>query len=162
MRQLIVTVGTVAALVLAGCGTHVVSERGTGTTTTRGAAANPAAAAAPARALTARGRLTYEFEALLVDTFHSKAVSVARGVNFDCAGPDCGPLATQHPYFFTFAHPHGSSLRTVSRHFGSGAFGNYPVPVRVRGKVVACGEGRGFLVTYSEALSFSLACLKPL
>jgi hypothetical protein len=111
-------------------------------------------------ALTAHGRLLMNFEALLRRTFHNRGVSVSRPENFSCAG-DCAPLSQYRLYRFTFARPRGSLLHISKRTFGdNGEFGNYPVPVLIRGRAVACNarETR-FLIAYRSMASFTLECL---
>jgi hypothetical protein len=111
-------------------------------------------------ALTSHGRLLMNFEALLRRTFHNRGVSVSRPENFSCAG-DCGPLSKYRLYRFTFARPRGSLLHISKRTFGdNGEFGNYPVPVLIRGRAVACDarESR-FLIAYRSMASFTLDCL---
>jgi hypothetical protein len=110
--------------------------------------------------LTAYGRLLMNFEALLRRTFHNQVVSVSRPENFSCAGY-CGPLSKYRLYRFTFARPRGSLLHISKRTFGdNGEFGNYPVPVLIRGRAVACNarETR-FLIAYRSTASFTLDCL---
>jgi hypothetical protein len=42
-------------------------------------------------------------------------------------------------------------------------FGNYPQPVLIRGKLIACtADETQFLVTFADTPNFSLGCLPPL
>jgi hypothetical protein len=118
-------------------------------------------------ALTSQGRLLRSFEALLRETFGHRAVSrTACGkhcsaLDFSCAG-ECSPLATYLPYWYVFAQPGETTLHLSSRNPASLFFGNYPVPILVRRRAVACdAQGRRFLAAYADAASFTLACLAP-
>ena len=110
-------------------------------------------------ATTAEGQRLMEFEALLVRTYHTTNVAASRGPNFDCAG-DCSPLSRYQLYRFTFRHPVGSAYRLGPRHLRNATFGNYPLPVRVKGRYVVCAPGK-YLALNAAAVSFSLDCLRP-
>ena len=121
--------------------------------------------AAPARngppvGLTRHGRLLWNLEARLHQTFDGRGVSVSRPENFSCTG-ECAPLSTYRLYRFTFARAIGSSFHVSKRTFGdNGEFGNYPVPVLVRGRAVACdARETRFLISYRSTASFTLDCL---
>jgi hypothetical protein len=95
----------------------------------------------PPAGLSANGRLLWQFEALLHDVFGNRAPyasSASYDANFACAGSSCFPHASWDPYAYSFAHARGSSFRLKSRHFPAGAFGNYPVPLRINGLYIAC------------------------
>jgi hypothetical protein len=116
------------------------------------------AAPAPERpALTRDGQLLMEFEALLLRSFKTTDVSSSGALNFNCAR-NCSPLAKYRLYRFTFSHPAGSRLELGPRHLGNTTFGNYPVPVRVKGRYVSCAP-RKYLIAYASAASFTLGCL---
>jgi hypothetical protein len=120
-------------------------------------------ASGPPKGLTAQGRLLWNFEALLRQQFGGRSVSVSRPENFSCAGL-CAPLSRYRPYRFTFSRPSGSTFHVSKRTFGdNGEFGNYPVPVLIRGRAVACDRAeRHFLISYRSTASFTLDCLpKP-
>jgi hypothetical protein len=120
-------------------------------------------ASGPPQGLTAEGRLLWNFEALLRQKFGGRSVSVSPPENFSCAGL-CAPLSKYRPYKFTFSRPSGSAFHVSKRTFGdNGEFGNYPVPVLIRGRAVACDRGeRHFLISYRSTASFTLDCLpKP-
>jgi hypothetical protein len=120
-----------------------------------------AGTALPTR-LTAQGRLLLNFEALLRATFDGRSVYVSDGANFSCAG-SCAPASKFAPYRFVFQGRASSSFHLLSRRFRDGAFGNYPVPLLIRSKAIACdGSGRQFLVRYRNAASFTLGCLAPI
>ncbi len=125
------------------------------------AGASAASHTGPPRGLTADGRLLWEFEALLHDVFGSHP-SFATGVdntNFACAGI-CSPHATWDEYHYTFARSHGSTLYLTSRTFPAGAFGNYPEPVRIKGRFIACNDTT-YLTKIGGTAGFTLSCVKP-
>jgi len=65
-------------------------------------------------------------------------------------------------YGYVFASARNSPFRLVSRSFKPGAFGNYPVPVRVAKLYVACDRAaKTFLISYGDAATFTLDCLTP-
>jgi hypothetical protein len=119
------------------------------------------ATAAPPPGLTPSGRLLWQFDALLHDTFgrHPVCMSLRHG-GLDFVDEPCTPHAVYSPYRPTFANARKSAFH-VSDFRGSG-FGNYPVPVLIRGHGIACDrlEDR-FLIEYSDAAAFTLACLAP-
>jgi hypothetical protein len=117
------------------------------------------AAERPPAPTTAEGQRLMEFEALLVRTFHTTRVSASRGPNFDCAG-DCSPLSRYQLYRFTSRHPVGSAYKLGPRRLGNVTFGNYPSPVRVKGRYVVCAPGK-YLTLNAAAVSFSFDCLRP-
>src|SRR3954470_7072988 len=119
----------------------------------------PKPATAEAPVLTHEGRLLMQFEALLLRTFKTTNVSASGEANFSCAG-DCSPLSKYRLYRFTFSHPVGSAFRLGPRHLGNVSFGNYPFPVRVKGRYVRCAPKK-YLIAYATAVSFTLACLPP-
>jgi hypothetical protein len=118
-------------------------------------------------ALTAQGRLMWNLEALLSRAFgagHTVSISahVTRGEDFVCAG-FCSPQSNYVYYVFAFAHPRGSAFHTSSRNPRGLSFGNYALPVLIRGRMVACSvdESR-FLVRDRGAASFALECRSPI
>ncbi|MDX6489373.1 MAG: hypothetical protein QOK13_1988 [Gaiellaceae bacterium] len=120
----------------------------------------PQTAASPPGTLTAQGRLLWNFEALLLQRFVGRKVSVSPPENFSCAG-DCAPLSKYRPYRFTFLRPSGTAFHVSRRTFGdNGEFGNYPIAVLIRGRAVACdARETRFLIAYRSMASFTLACL---
>jgi len=108
----------------------------------------------PPKQLTSHGRLVWEFEALLRDTFGRTPV---------CEGPSygqfvtrpCSPLATYNAYEFTFADARGSAFARAS-HRPTG-LGNV-VPVRVGGRFVRCGPSRWLVLLGSGV--FPLDCIR--
>jgi hypothetical protein len=125
------------------------------------AALTATANAGPPSGLTANGRDLWQFEALLNDTFHAKRIS-EHNLNFACAGPNCTPTAYWSAFLFTFAGAHGSSFHASTKTFRPGAFGNYPQPVRINGKLIACDtQEQRFLIAYADASGLGLDCLAP-
>lgn len=120
----------------------------------------------PPSGLTVSGRLRWQFEALLHDVFGSRPVyasSKSHDTNFACAGNACVPHATWDPYAFEFESSRGSSFRLRSRNFPAGAFGNYPMPLRLNGLYIACDpNGKTYLVLIGGATGFPLACVTPI
>ena len=127
------------------------------------AGASPSAS--PPAGLSANGRLIWQFEALLHDVFGNRqpyAASASYDTNFACAGNNCFPHAKWDPYAYTFANARGSSFRLRSRAFSAGAFGNYPVPLRVNGLYIACNAAAStFLTTVRGVAGFLLSCERP-
>jgi hypothetical protein len=125
----------------------------------------PATSDAPPAGLTRPGWVRWQFEALLRDTFHSSYVSAhykAPGWwwNFACSGR-CAPLAYWNPYFFEFRNARGTRFH-VSKRSDRPNFGNYPIPIKVKGHLVACDRAEThLLITYGDAAGLSLACLRP-
>ncbi len=104
-------------------------------------------------------------ESLLVATFGSKDPFVSgnadKSENFSCAG-NCSPLATYSPYVYTFTRLGKSTLRVSNANVQNLRFGNYPVPVLIHGKAIACNiKGTKFLTSNRGASSFTLSCLAP-
>jgi hypothetical protein len=119
----------------------------------------------PPPGLTANGRLLWQFEALLHDVFGNQlpyASSASGDTNFACAGNQCFPHARWDGYAYTFTNAHGSTLRLKSRSFPAGAFGNYPVPLRVNGLYIACDRAAStYLTTVRGIAGFALSCQRP-
>ncbi len=124
-----------------------------------------ASSSAPPGGLSANGRLLWQFEALLHDVFGSRAPfasSASYDTNFSCAGRACFPHAKWDAYTYTFSSPHSSEFRLKSRVFRAGAFGNYPVPLRINGLYVACDPGATtFLTRVGGDAGFALSCERP-
>jgi len=118
--------------------------------------------------LTSQGHLFWNLEALLKTTFGAKKLATdasRRGyVDFvGCGKTGCAPLARYDPYWYTFSDPVGSAFHVSDQRFKSWSFGNYPEPVLIDGKIVACDpKEHSFLIHYADASSFSLACLSRL
>jgi hypothetical protein len=123
--------------------------------------AAPARTNGPPDRLTRQGQVTWNFEALLHDTFGQRQ-PCARGpwaANF--AAGRCSPLAVWSPYAYQFIGARGSAFHVTGRRFNPGYFGNYPTPVLVHGKTVACDASeRTFLILIRNAANFALDCVK--
>jgi hypothetical protein len=121
-----------------------------------------ACASAPSRPLTGQGQLLWSFEGLLTQTFGSKPVSATAGPDFSCSG-DCSPLATYLPYSFVFARHGDSTFHLSTRRVSPNtSFGNYPTPVLINGRVIACDNKEStFLIEYRDAANFAFGCLSP-
>ncbi|HEX6680908.1 MAG TPA: hypothetical protein VF063_09705, partial [Gaiellaceae bacterium] len=119
-----------------------------------------AASAQPPPGLTQSGRALWEFEALLHDTFGRLPVSghYARGVawNFAACGRNaCSPLSYWNPYSFTFTSARRSTFHLSARR-SLPSFGNYPLPIKIKRRYVACDRReRKFLVTYLSGVGLS-------
>jgi hypothetical protein len=124
--------------------------------------ATRAAAAAPP-GLTRGGRALWQFEALLHDTFHKLPVSAHYDQGRDwkfaaCGRIGCAPLSYWAIYFFTFRDASHSQHLSARRTLPS--FGNYPIPIKVKGRYVACNAAESrFLIAYGSVVGFAPACL---
>jgi hypothetical protein len=122
-----------------------------------------AAAAGPPPGLTSQGRTLWELEALLHDTFHGLPVSAHYDQGRDwrfavCGRVGCAPLAYWGIYFFTFRTARHSTFH-LSRRRSLPNVGNYPVPVKVAGRFVACDRAETrFVFNYESAAGFGFAC----
>lgn len=108
-----------------------------------------ARATGPPSGLTAHGRIVWNLDALLHDTFGSRAVYLnakqsyprsPRNFSTRFYGNCCSAY-----YLFTFANAHGSVLRTVRppkppRPIIGGS--GYEVPLTIRGAYISCGGNR--------------------
>ena len=116
----------------------------------------------PPPGLSKNGRILWQFEALLHDTFGQRDVCSSGGSRQNFTGGDvaagaCAPLAVYSPYFYVFADAHGSVFH-INAKKEVGGFGNYPVAVLIRGRPVACNARETqFLILYVDTL-FTLAC----
>lgn len=115
--------------------------------------------------LTAQGELRTSLDILLFREFGNNMPSVKvsnNGIyNFNCA--NCGPLSRERPYVVLFRGSGlVSNLRLVKiKNPTSLYFGNYPIPLAIRGNLIQCGvigKSREFLITYSESINFWLGC----
>lgn len=114
--------------------------------------------------LTPAGWTLWEFEALLHDTFYNLPVSAHynRGKSWKfaaCGRIGCAPLSYWNIYFFTFKNARQSTFHLSARR-ALPSFGNYPIPIEVKGHFVACNRSESrFLITYGSAVGLGLACL---
>lgn len=133
-------------------------------TSTFAAAAPQASPRAPV--LSQQGKLLWNFESLLAQTFGNKQPYASGKLNvsenFSCAG-SCGPLSTYSAYTYTFVDLGKSSMKISNADISKDSFGNYPVPVLIRGKAITCNSaGTEFLVINRADTSFTLMCAAPL
>jgi hypothetical protein len=115
------------------------------------------------------GSVRWNFEALLRQEFGNRPVCVIGsepGTPFRFTGfpvnVGCSPLSTYEPYFYVFATSGKSAfhLTNVRYRTGQEVAGNYPVPVLVRGRLIACNrEDTRVLIEYSDSAGFALACV---
>jgi hypothetical protein len=132
--------------------------------------------------ITSDGRLLWNLEALLRTAFGNsqpfsadntdtgptnpsnppRNSTTGNYVDFNCAGDQCSPLSTYDPYRYTFSDPTASAFHLSQQNYKKWSFGNYPEPVLINGKIVACNaEETTFLIRYADASSFTLACVAP-
>jgi hypothetical protein len=123
----------------------------------------PLAEAAPPPGLSPRGRVLWNFEALLHDRFGERHVCTRNGsLNF--VSGSCAPLAQWRPYFYVFTAARRSAFVTTSRR-PAGSFGQGAGLVRISGRYIRCTAGtnaRTFVIKYFAAASFTVDCLLPL
>ena len=117
------------------------------------------ASSGPPSGLSKRGRVLWQFEALLHDTFGNGNVCASgRRGSLNFTGGACSPLAVYSPYFYAFAQARHSALH-VSKTKTVGGFGNYPQPVLIRGRPIACNARETqFLIVLPDAISFTVDC----
>lgn len=117
--------------------------------------------------LTTQGRLLWNLEGLLTKTFgHQPTLCVSAKQKpktfWNFTARTCAPLSKYFLYWYTFQSPHGTTLHISSARAGSLFFGNYPVPVLIRGRMVACdAHDRHFLIDYASGAGLMLGCLTP-
>ena len=119
--------------------------------------------AAPSAAhVTGYGYLRFNLELLLRNSLPGHSVSAVvmnrSRINFNCSGI-CSPLSTYSPFFFEFA-PSGakSNFRIAGLWRPADDFGNYPVPILIKGHLIACGRDK-FLIEYGDSAGWALGCL---
>lgn len=111
--------------------------------------------------LTRQGLLTWQLESLLKKTFGDRPVSMSGRDNFSCSGL-CIPIATYSSYRFVFSHPTGTEFHISARSSRDMSFGNYPVPVMVRGHPIACdSKEKTFLIAFTDLAGLALDCQAP-
>jgi hypothetical protein len=129
-----------------------------------------ASASKPPTGLTASGRLLWNFEALLRQTFGAGYQGCLEYLNRYTLSFTKDSYCRSHSnadtmyYRFTFKGASSSAFHVVARTFRPAAFGNYPEPIRVERNYVACDPaGHTFLISYGDVygLSANLACLTP-
>ena len=116
-----------------------------GASTHRGSGAPPG--------LSSQGKLLWNFEALLHDRFGNGRICASVPVNFSSGS--CAPLAKFLLYRYVFPQARRSPYHVASGRVGG--FGNYPTPVLIRGRPIACdARERRFLIHYRSAISLTL------
>jgi hypothetical protein len=129
-----------------------------------------ASANGPPTGLTAAGRLLWNLEALLRETFGTNYQGCLKNLNRYTLSFTKDSYCRTHAsyqfqgYRFTFKGASRSAFHLVARTFRPTAFGNYPEPIRVESSYVACdAAGHTFLISYGDVygLSANLDCLTP-
>ena len=123
-----------------------------------GSGASRVSAGPPAR-LTATGKVRWQFEALLRDTFGLRPVCATGrwAENFTAGIANCTPLATHALYDFAFETAHWSRSHVARRRASN--FADNEIAVLIRGKNVACGPRETtFLVEHPDTVTNTLAC----
>jgi len=117
--------------------------------------------------LTAQGRVLWNFEGLLLESFpRQRVVSAKRAtpvtrrfLDFSCPG-FCAPTSAYAWYRYVFTRPGPSAFHLSSRRFSSGYFGVQPLQILIRGRSVACNpQETRFLIAYPNTLPLTVACL---
>lgn len=136
-------------------------------------AGTSAARAASPPGLSPAGRVLWNFEALLRDTFGSREVCQVTGAygngqtlpdygDFVSPAAGCDPTATYSVYVPVFANAHGSAFHLVVHHITPGFGGAHSGPVHVHGLLVACDkQGKRLLIAHGDAVGFSPDCEIP-
>ena len=133
------------------------------------AASTRSVAPAPVYRLSAAGHALYEYEALIHEVLGNGPLSLCD------QGPTChegylyrgylSPMAVYQSYTFVFATTGRSTLHLMppGMRLAPGSFGNYPVPVTLNGRVVACNaRATQFLIAYGDtAGDGNMGCLAP-
>ena len=133
------------------------------------AASTRSVAPAPMYRLSAAGHALYEYEALIREVLGTGPLSLCGG------GPTChsgylyrgylSPMAIYQTYTFVFATTGRSTFHLMPPgvRLAPGSFGNYPIPVTLNGRIVACNaEATQFLIAYGDAAGDgNMGCLAP-
>lgn len=113
------------------------------------------------------GEVLYEYEALVHQIFGS-SISVCTGGGGCHQGwfyrGDLAPLSEYSPFTYVFSGFTSSTFHLMPAGFAvAGGFGNYPDPIKVNGRLVACDRAeKTFLISYGDAVGDgNLACLAP-
>jgi hypothetical protein len=117
----------------------------------------------PPPGLNARGRVLWNLEGLLRQTFGGKLVCVpyARPWEFRAGDAACTPLSQFAPYFYVFAPHTETSFHLAAKHHRPLSFGNYPVALRVYGRMIACdAHETRFVIEYRDSINFTVDCLR--
>ena len=115
--------------------------------------------------LSPNGSVRWNFEALLHDRFGGRLncwADLSAFPEFIGIRP-CPAQSHRGRYDYLFVGARHSMFHLTSTDRPQGRFGNYPVPVRVGNRFVACDQQhRAYLVELPEAFFPSLECVKPL
>ena len=75
----------------------------------------------------------------------------------DFTAGSCAPLAVYSPYFYVFRRARHSRFHVTSKKARD--FGNYPVPVLIRGRNIAWSKRETtFLIKYVDGAGLTLGC----
>jgi hypothetical protein len=108
--------------------------------------------------VSAQGHLLDHFESLLRSTFPHRGVCANANTRSAIVFTTrCTPIADHQPYVFTFRGGGPGQLTLAPQPPKPGSVGNYPVPIRLRADYVCC-QHNGYLIAYSDTVSFSLEC----
>ena len=121
------------------------------------------AALGPPDGLTAQGRLLWNMEALLRDTFERRTVWLHYGRTYDFSTAS-GALCCAGQYYFTFSNARGSRFRAIRPTRPPktlmGASGG-EVPLTIRLYYISCGSGRWlFRRVGNGPANWKLSCRK--
>jgi hypothetical protein len=115
------------------------------------------ASGAPPNGLTKEGRVLWQFEALLHDNFGNRPVCASGRWGQKFTSGRCAPLAVYSRYRYVFARARDSAFHVSTKKARD--FGNYPQPVLINGRNVACNARETtFLILQVAAGGFTLGC----
>lgn len=119
------------------------------------------------RGVSASGEVLYEYEALVHQTF-GNSISVCSGSGGCHQGwlykGALYPLSEYSTFTYAFNGFGPSTFHLMPAGFTvPTGFGNYPVPVKINGRFVACeSSAKTFLISFADAVGDgNLACLRP-
>jgi len=117
----------------------------------------------PPTHLSSMGRDLWNLEGLLHRTFDNRSVS-SEGRDFDCAGDtDCAPHARYSPFAYTFVSHTSTAFHLMPSTFRPGKLGNFPEPILIRGRVIACDQQETkFLIHIAGTATYTIGCARPL
>ena len=119
-------------------------------------ATTTAVSTGPLSGLTERGRVLWQFAALLHDTFGGREVCATGRWRLSFS-TTCGALADFSPYDYVFAGARGSAFHISSKK--ACCYGNYPQSVLIRRRNIACNARETmFVVANMARVHFSLSC----
>lgn len=119
------------------------------------------------RSVSPAGEALYEYEALIHQMF-GNSVSVCSGSGGCHSGwfykGALSPLADYGTFTYAFSDFGQSTFHVMPATFTvPSGFGNYPVPMKINGRFVACSpSAKTFLISFGDAVGDgNLACLTP-